>query len=76
MLAACLDQHPDLGTGLAYYDQLRRSRTQQVVRRSARLGSVGRLAWPAAAIARDLAARLTPGSLTLRSMAPILGWRP
>ncbi|WP_406314919.1 FAD-dependent monooxygenase [Streptosporangium sp. NBC_01639] len=76
VLAACLDQHPDPGTGLAHYDQLRRSRTQQVVRRSARLGSVGQLAWPPAAIARDLAARLTPGVLTLRSMAPILGWRP
>jgi 2-polyprenyl-6-methoxyphenol hydroxylase-like FAD-dependent oxidoreductase len=75
-LAACLDATPDIGAALADYDRLRRPRTQAIVRRSARLGAVGQWSWPAAAFVRDLAARLTPESLTLRSMAPILNWTP
>jgi 2-polyprenyl-6-methoxyphenol hydroxylase-like FAD-dependent oxidoreductase len=71
-LAACLDG----SDGLAHYDQQRRPRTQLIVRRSARLGTIGQLSWPPAAIARDLAARLTPGTAALRSMTPILNWKP
>ncbi|MGJ6967080.1 FAD-dependent monooxygenase [Streptosporangium sp. G11] len=76
VLASCLDRAPDIASGLACYDRRRRSRTQDVVRRSARLGAVGQWSWPPAAGARDLAARLTPSSATLRSMTPILGWKP
>ncbi|MFF3442759.1 FAD-dependent monooxygenase [Streptosporangium sp. NPDC002721] len=76
VLASCLDRAPDVASALADYDRRRRSRTQAVVRRSARLGAVGQWSWPPAAGARDLAARLTPNSATLRSMAPILGWEP
>ncbi|MFF4414530.1 FAD-dependent monooxygenase [Streptosporangium sp. NPDC001559] len=72
VLAACLDEPG----GLDRYDELRRARTQMVARRSARLGAIGQLAWPPAALARDLAARLTPSAATLRSMTPILDWRP
>lgn len=70
------DHSAAIDAGLARYDRERRPRTQSIVRRSARFGSIGQLAWPPAATARDLAARLTPAALTLRSMAPILGWRP
>ncbi|MEU8133506.1 FAD-dependent monooxygenase [Streptodolium elevatio] len=76
VLAASLDAAPDIDAALARYDQARRSRTQMVVRRSARMGTIGQLAWPPAVLGRDLAARLTPAALTLRSMTPILGWRP
>jgi 2-polyprenyl-6-methoxyphenol hydroxylase-like FAD-dependent oxidoreductase len=74
-LSACLERSHDVPAALAAYDRLRRRRTQAVVRRSARLGAVGQLAWPPAVAVRDVAARLTPTAVTLRSMAPILGWR-
>ncbi|MFB9463776.1 FAD-dependent monooxygenase [Streptomyces cinereospinus] len=73
-LAHCLDGTPDTAAALGLYDRLRRPRTQAVVRRSARLGTVGQLAWPPAVLLRDTAARLTPAWATLRSMAPVLGW--
>jgi 2-polyprenyl-6-methoxyphenol hydroxylase-like FAD-dependent oxidoreductase len=74
-LSACLDRTRDVSSALATYDRLRRPRTQAVVRRSARLGAIGQLAWPPAVFVRDVAARLTPAAVTLRSMAPILDWR-
>ncbi|KUL24369.1 FAD-dependent monooxygenase [Actinoplanes awajinensis] len=74
-LAACLDRDGDVPSALAAYDRVRRPRTQAVVRRASRLGTIGQLAWPPAVFARDVAARLTPAAVTLRSMAPILGWR-
>lgn len=73
-LAACLDATPDVAAALRSYDLLRRPRTQAIVRRSARLGAVGQLAWQPAALLRDTAARLTPTRATLRSMTPVLGW--
>ncbi|MFI0350717.1 FAD-dependent monooxygenase [Actinomadura sp. 9N407] len=76
VLASCLGRTPDIGSALAGYDRLRRARTQRLVRRSARLGAVGQWAWPPAAMARDLAARLAPNSANLRAMAPVLDWRP
>ncbi|WP_052852624.1 FAD-dependent monooxygenase [Streptomyces avicenniae] len=75
-LAACLGGGEDIDGALARYDRLRRPRTQAVVRRSARLSGVGQWAWPPAAHARDLAARLTPAAATLRSMDTVLGWSP
>jgi 2-polyprenyl-6-methoxyphenol hydroxylase-like FAD-dependent oxidoreductase len=71
-LAACLDA----SDGLARYDRQRRPRTQLIVRRSARLGTIGQLSWPPAAIARNVAARLTPATAALREMTPILNWKP
>ncbi|TDC74620.1 FAD-dependent monooxygenase [Streptomyces hainanensis] len=76
VLADRLAAEADVDQALAGYDRLRRPRTQAIVRRSARLGRVGQLAWPPAVLARDVAARLTPAALTLRSMAPVLGWTP
>lgn len=62
--------------GLAGYDRLRLRRTQAVVRRSARLSAVSQWTWPPAVLARNVAARLTPVSATLRAMDPVLGWKP
>ncbi|CAL9345543.1 FAD-dependent monooxygenase [Streptomyces sp. enrichment culture] len=73
-LAHCLDGTPDPAAALRSYDLLRRPRTRAVARRSARLGTLGQLAWPPAALLRDTAARLTPVRVTLRSMTPVLGW--
>jgi 2-polyprenyl-6-methoxyphenol hydroxylase-like FAD-dependent oxidoreductase len=75
-LAACLGATPNVGAALAHYDCLRRPRTQAIVRRSSRFGTVAQWSWPPAVIVRDLAARLTPAAATLRSMAPVLGWTP
>ncbi|KFU81833.1 2-polyprenyl-6-methoxyphenol hydroxylase [Amycolatopsis lurida] len=75
-LADCLDATPNIGAALAHYDSLRRPRTQAIVRRSARLGTVAQWSWSPAVIARDLATRVAPAAATLRAMAPILGWTP
>ncbi|MFF8652645.1 FAD-dependent monooxygenase [Streptomyces huasconensis] len=75
-LAHCLDTTADTDAALRSYDRLRRPRTQAITRRSARLGTVGQLAWPPAALLRDAAARLLPARATLRSMAPVLHWSP
>ncbi|MGA4844929.1 FAD-dependent monooxygenase [Streptomyces sp. G5(2025)] len=75
-LAHCLDATADTDAALRSYDRLRRPRTQAITRRSARLGTVGQLAWPPAALLRDTAARLVPARATLRSMAPVFGWSP
>lgn len=74
-LADCLDG-AEVGEALRRYDRMRRRRTQQVVRRSARMEAVARWAWPPAVALRDLAARLTPAAVALRSMDPVLGWTP
>ncbi|MFI8875326.1 FAD-dependent monooxygenase [Streptomyces sp. NPDC055243] len=73
-LAHCLDGAPDVPDALRSYDLLRRPRTQAITRRSARLGALGQLSWPPAVLVRDTAARLMPARVTLRSMAPVLGW--
>jgi 2-polyprenyl-6-methoxyphenol hydroxylase-like FAD-dependent oxidoreductase len=75
-LATCLDRSSDVGSALAHYDRLRRPRTQAIVRRSARLGAVAQWSWAPAVLMRDVAARLTPVSATLRSMGTVLGWTP
>ncbi|MFE6286494.1 FAD-dependent monooxygenase [Streptomyces sp. NPDC057877] len=73
-LAHCLDGTPDTTAALRSYDLARRPRTQAITRRSARLGALGQLSWPPAALLRDTAARLTPTWATLRAMTPVLGW--
>ncbi|MFI6741009.1 FAD-dependent monooxygenase [Nonomuraea sp. NPDC050451] len=75
-LAACLRSDPDVDVALARYDRVRRPRTQAIVRRSARLGAASLMAWRPAAWSRNLAARLVPPGLLLRSMDPVLGWTP
>jgi 2-polyprenyl-6-methoxyphenol hydroxylase-like FAD-dependent oxidoreductase len=75
-LGACLDTTTDTIAALNGYDRLRRPWTQAIVRHSARLGAVGQWSWPIAAFIRDLAARLAPDSVVLRSVAPVLDWVP
>jgi 2-polyprenyl-6-methoxyphenol hydroxylase-like FAD-dependent oxidoreductase len=75
-LADCLAATENVSAALAHYDRSRRPRTQAIARRSARLGAVAQWSWPPAAVVRDVAARLTPASATLRSMASVLDWTP
>ncbi|MBP2336549.1 2-polyprenyl-6-methoxyphenol hydroxylase-like FAD-dependent oxidoreductase [Saccharothrix coeruleofusca] len=74
-LADRLDGGP-VDEALRRYDRLRRPRTRQVVRRSARVEAVARWAWPPAVVLRDSVVRLTPSALASRSMDPVLGWTP
>ena len=61
---------------LAAYDAERRPRATMISKRSARIGRVAQLqATPAVAV-RNLVMKLTPASAMLRSLAPVLSWRP
>ncbi|MFI7704619.1 FAD-dependent monooxygenase [Nonomuraea sp. NPDC049480] len=75
-IAACLRGEPDVDAALARYDRVRRPRTQAIARRTARLGAAGLVAWPPGAWLRDLAARLVPPGVLLRSMDSVLSWTP
>jgi 2-polyprenyl-6-methoxyphenol hydroxylase-like FAD-dependent oxidoreductase len=61
---------------LAAYDAERRPRATMVSRRSARIGRVAQLQSPLAVVPRDLVMRATPASALIRSLAPVLDWRP
>ncbi len=64
------------GGDLAAYDAERRPRATMISKRSARIGRLAQLeARPAVAL-RDLVVRATPSSSFLRSLAPVLDWRP
>lgn len=75
-LAALLDAHASVEGGLTAYDAERRARTQQIARRSRRVGSVAQWRSAPAATVRAVALRMTPGSALLRSMSPVLSWSP
>ncbi|MEU4650994.1 FAD-dependent oxidoreductase [Nocardia fluminea] len=70
VLARLADQ-PD---GLVRYDRERRPRTQMIVDRSARVGTIAQLSARPLVALRDTALRLTPMSAQLRSMAKVLDW--
>ncbi|MEV4358058.1 FAD-dependent monooxygenase [Nonomuraea sp. NPDC049625] len=75
-LAAGLRSDRGVDVALARYDRVRRPRTQAIVRRSARMGAASLMAWGPGAWSRNLAARMVPPGLLLRSMDPLLGWTP
>ncbi|WP_410659295.1 FAD-dependent oxidoreductase [Amycolatopsis sp. lyj-112] len=75
-LAEALGTNADVDSALASYDRSRRPRTQRIARRAGRLGAVGQWSSPPAVLLRDVAARLTPASTTLRSMDSVLAWTP
>jgi len=61
---------------LAAYDAERRPRTTLISRRSARVGRLAQLQSAPAVAVRNLVMRATPASSFLRSLAPVLSWRP
>lgn len=64
------------GTDLRAYDRLRRRRTQSIVTRSRRLGTIAQWRSRPATAVRDAAMRLAPSGTALRSLAPVLDWQP
>lgn len=75
-LAALLDRNASVPAALAEYDQVRRPRTQDIARRSHRIGVLAQLSSAPAVLLRDTVLRLTPGKAMLGSFAPALTWQP
>ena len=71
VLAGCAT-HGDL----AAYDAERRPRATMISKRSARIGRVAQLQAAPAVAVRNLVMKATPASAMLRSLAPVLSWRP
>jgi len=61
---------------LAAYDADRRPRATMISKRSARIGRVAQLQSTPAVAVRNLVMKATPASSMLRSLAPVLSWRP
>jgi 2-polyprenyl-6-methoxyphenol hydroxylase-like FAD-dependent oxidoreductase len=76
LTAALTHEAEDVPRALTAYDAARRPRTQALVRASARVARIAQLAHPAATLLRDLAVRLTPTALYVRSSEPALSWQP
>ncbi|MEU8118274.1 FAD-dependent monooxygenase [Spirillospora sp. NPDC049024] len=75
-LAALLDRHPTVEAALDAYDRERRPRSQMIARRSRRVGAVAQWSRRPAVALRNRVMGLTPPSAMLRSLAPVLDWRP
>jgi 2-polyprenyl-6-methoxyphenol hydroxylase-like FAD-dependent oxidoreductase len=75
-LCLAVETQPDLRTALRRYDELRRPRTQMMVRKSWNSGRVGHMSWAPARVVRNAVLRMLPGSVFVRSLARPLGWRP
>lgn len=75
-LAALLDRIDSVPAALAEYDRVRRPRTQDIARRSHRIGVLAQLSSAPAVFLRDSVLRLTPGRAMLGSFAPALTWHP
>ncbi|MBG6065501.1 FAD-dependent oxidoreductase [Micromonospora ureilytica] len=75
--AVCAGGAEGVPAALAAYDEQRRPRSQSVARASYVAGRLGQqLHNPIAFAMRNIALRLTPGRVALRSMARYADWRP
>lgn len=74
-LGEALDLSNDIESGLRDYDRRRRRRTQSIARQSALFGTVARWAATPAVATRNLALRMLPPRVLLRSLRPMLSWR-
>jgi 2-polyprenyl-6-methoxyphenol hydroxylase-like FAD-dependent oxidoreductase len=68
--------HCATDSDLAAYDAERRPRATMISKRSARIGRVAQLQSTPAVAVRNLVMKATPPSAMLRSLAPVLNWRP
>jgi 2-polyprenyl-6-methoxyphenol hydroxylase-like FAD-dependent oxidoreductase len=75
-LSLAVDTQPDLATALRKFDELRRPRTQMMVRKSWTSGKVAHLSWAPARVVRNAILRALPTSVFVRSLAEPLSWRP
>jgi 2-polyprenyl-6-methoxyphenol hydroxylase-like FAD-dependent oxidoreductase len=60
--------------GLRSYEAARVERTRSIVLGSRRFGALGQLSLPVLCGLRDMALRLTPSGVSLRSIAPVVGY--
>jgi len=75
-LSVAVGTQPDLATALRRYDELRRPRTQAMVRRSRLSGTVGHLSWGPVRVIRNALLRAVPASVFVRSLARPFSWQP
>ena len=73
-LAKFLHAAPNAEAGLKAYEASRILRTRSVVLASRRMGRIGQLSSSFLCRLRDSAFRLTPNAVSLRSMAPFVGY--
>lgn len=75
-LGIVLRAEADVHAALKRYDELRRARTQELVRASARFGRITQWRNPLAVHLRDTLAAALPERVYLNSTAETLGWQP
>jgi 2-polyprenyl-6-methoxyphenol hydroxylase-like FAD-dependent oxidoreductase len=73
-LAKSLASGPSEAASLRKYEAMRIERTKSIVLGSRRMGHLGQVSWPGWCRIRDLAVKLTPRAMSLRSFAPIIGY--
>ncbi|HEX6248841.1 MAG TPA: FAD-dependent monooxygenase [Nocardioidaceae bacterium] len=77
VLAALLDEEPDLDEALASYDRVRRPRTRSVAKASRLSGRLGQqLTNPVAVAVRNRLLRIAPPRTAMAQMARYATWRP
>ena len=74
--AVVLAETVTAGKGLEEYDALRRERTQRITKQAHRIGAVAQWSSPVAVGARNALLRATPSSTVMKSLEPVVGWRP
>ena len=74
MLARCLTEGGALDASLRRYESLRIPRTRFVVNASRRIGRVFQMESPVLCRLRDLGLRMTPASMSYRSLAAVAGY--
>jgi 2-polyprenyl-6-methoxyphenol hydroxylase-like FAD-dependent oxidoreductase len=73
-LAKSLASGPSEAASLRKYEAMRIERTKSIVLGSRRMGHLGQVSSPGWCRIRDLAVKLTPRAMSLRSFAPIIGY--
>jgi len=73
-LAKCLVSGANEVAGLKEYETSRIPRTKSIVLGSRRMGRIGQVNSPLLCRIRDMVLRLTPRAVTLRSLAPMIGY--
>ena len=74
MLARCLAEGGAVEASLRRYESLRIPRTRFIVNASRRIGRAFQIESPVLCRLRDLAIRMTPASMSYRSLAAIAGY--
>jgi 2-polyprenyl-6-methoxyphenol hydroxylase-like FAD-dependent oxidoreductase len=73
-LAKSLDSEAGVPESLRRYEASRIPRTTSIVLASRRMGRMGQIESPLLCRLRDLAFQLTPGEVSLRTLAPVVGY--